>query len=228
MDGKFQTSFIPKKPVVSAERSRNSGMSLFMIVSIFIFAVSLALAGLVFFGQRYLSSQLEKDKQNFSKAQENFDSITIETLVKLSKRIESAKKILNKHRAILPIFDFLETKTLENIRFKTVNVSFSEDGIPKLDIKGEAKNFSAVALQSDVFSESKELKNSIMSDVDLALTGGVTFNFTSEVDPNLALYKTVYSNDEKETETETETEAETETVETESFNSQDEQDISNL
>ena len=77
MDGKFQTSFIPKKPIVSAAQERSSGMSLFMFVSIFIFIVSLALAGFVFVGQKYLSAQLEKDKQNFSKAQDMFDSITV-------------------------------------------------------------------------------------------------------------------------------------------------------
>lgn len=189
MEGKFQTSFIPKKPVVSAVPARSSGMSLFMVVSIFIFVISLALAGLVFAGQRYLSSQLEKDKESFAKAQENFDSTTVETLVKLSKRIESAKKILNKHIAVLPIFDFLESKTLKNIRFKTVEISFSENGIANIDMKGEAKNFSAVALQSDVFAESKELKNPIISGIDLTLTGGVSFNFESSVDSSFVLYK---------------------------------------
>jgi hypothetical protein len=46
-----------------------------------------------------------------------------------------------------------------------------------------------VALQSDGVAESKELKNPIISDIDLTLTGGVTFNFRSEVDPSLVLYK---------------------------------------
>ena len=189
MDGKFQTSFIPKKPVVSAARARGPGMSLFMVVSIFIFVVSLALAGLVFAGQRYLAAQLEKDKESFAEMQDDFDALTVETFVKLDKRIESAKKILGKHIAVLPIFDFLESKTLKNVRLKTVDVSFLENGSASLDIKGEAKNFSAVALQSDVFAESKELKNPIISDIDLTLTGGISFNFKSEVDPSLVLYK---------------------------------------
>ena len=189
MDGKFQTSFIPKKPVVSSERVRSSGASLFMAISIFVFIVSLALAGLVFAGQKYLSSQLEKDKKSFAKAQEIFDSLTVETLVKLDKRIESAKKILEKHIAILPIFDFLESKTLKNVRFKSLKISFSENGVAEIEMKGEAKNFSAVALQSDVFAESKELKNPIISDIDLTLAGGVSFNFKSEADPSFVLYK---------------------------------------
>lgn len=194
MDGKFQTSFIPKKPIVSGAEERSSGMSLFMFVSIFIFIVSLALAGFVFVGQKYLSAQLEKDKQNFSKAQDMFDSITVETLVKLDKRIESAKKILAKHIALSPVFDFLESKTLKNIRFKTVEISFAENGVAKLDMKGEARNFSAVALQSDVFAESKELKNPVISDIDLTLSGGVSFNFKSEVDPSSVLYGNSFVN----------------------------------
>lgn len=189
MDGKFQTSFIPKKPVVSAVRTKGSGMSLFMVVSIFVFVVSLVCAGLVFAGQKYLSDRLAKDKESFKKAQEIFDPLTVDTLVRLDRRIESAKKILSRHIAILPIFDYLESKTLKNIRFKSMDMLFLENGAAGLDMKGEAKNFSAVALQSDVFAESKELKNPIISDIDLTLTGGVTFNFKSEVDQELVLYK---------------------------------------
>lgn len=189
MDGKFQTSFIPKKPVVSAVRTKGPSMSLFMLVSIFVFVVSLVCAGLVFAGKKYLSDQLAKDQESFRKAQEIFDPLTVDTLVKLDKRIESAKKILSRHIAILPIFDYLESKTLKNVRFKTMNVLFLESGVAGLDMKGEAKNFSAVALQSDVFAESKELKSPIISDIDLSLTGGVTFSFKSEVDPNVVLYR---------------------------------------
>lgn len=189
MDGKFQTSFIPKKPVVSTIRTKGDGVSLFMLVSIFVFVVSLVCAGLVFAGQKYLLDQLEKDKDNFKKAQEIFDPLTVDTLVKTDGRIESVKKILNKHIAILPIFDYLESKTLKNISFKNVKIVFSENGVAELDMKGEAKNFSAVALQSDVFAESKELKNPLISDIDLSLAGVVTFNFKTEVDPNYVLYK---------------------------------------
>ena len=56
------------------------------------FFVSLILTGAVFGGKKYLSSQLEKDKATFVKTQEAFDTLTIDTLVKLDKRIESAKK----------------------------------------------------------------------------------------------------------------------------------------
>lgn len=189
MDGKFQTSFIPKKPLDSPERSRKSGASLFMTGSIFIFIVSLALAGAVFGGQKYLSSQLIKDKAAFDKVQGEFDSVTVDYLVKLSKKIEIAKDILGKHTAILPIFDYLQANTYKTARFKSMDLSFSGDNVIELDMKGEAKSFGAVALQSDLFAQNKDFKNPIIFDADMALTGGVTFNFKTQVEPRLLLYK---------------------------------------
>lgn len=188
MDEKFQTSFIPKKPVVSSVDTSGSGRSLFMVISIFLFIVSLILAGAVFGGKKYLSSQLAKDKENFSKNQEAFDTVTVDTLVKLDKRIESAKKILKKHVAVLPLFDYLESKTLKNIRFKNMKLSFLEDNTVEVTMKGEAKNFSAVALQSDVFAENKNFISSMISDIDLSSTGNVIFNFKTQIDQAMVSY----------------------------------------
>lgn len=189
MDEKFQTSFIPKKPVISSARDKGAGMGLFMSVSIFIFIVSLILAGIVFAGQKYLSSQLEKDKQDLAKAEEAFDIKTIEELVKLDKRIKFAKNILNKHIAVLPIFDYLESNTLKNVRFKSVNLSFSDNNAVDLEMKGESNNFNALALQSDLFAENKDFKNPLISGIDLTSAGDVVFNFKSQVEPRLLLYK---------------------------------------
>ena len=188
MDGKFQTSFIPKKPVISSVGAGGSGRSLFMVISIFIFFVSLILTGAVFGGKKYLSSQLEKDKATFVKTQEAFDTLTIDTLVKLDKRIESAKKILKGHVAILPVFDYLESKTLKNVRFKNMKLSFLEDNAVEITMKGEARNFSAVALQSDVFAENKNFINSMISDIDLSPAGNVIFNFKTQIDPSMVSY----------------------------------------
>ena len=159
-----------------------------MVISIFIFFVSLILTGAVFGGKKYLSSQLEKDKATFVKTQEAFDTLTIDTLVKLDKRIESAKKILKGHVAILPVFDYLESKTLKNVRFKNMKLSFLEDNAVEITMKGEARNFSAVALQSDVFAENKNFINSMISDIDLSPAGNVIFNFKTQIDPSMVSY----------------------------------------
>lgn len=189
MDEKLQTSFIPKKPLDSPERRNKSSASLFMIGSLFIFIVSAVLAGAVFGGKKYLSDRLAKDKEDFAKAQGQFDSITVEYLIKLSKKIDLAKNVMDKHIAVLPIFDYLQANTYKYVRFKSMDLSLSDDNIIELDMKGEAKNFDAVALQSDLFAQNKDFKNPIISDVDRASTGGIIFNFKTQIEPRLLLYK---------------------------------------
>lgn len=189
MDGKLQTSFIPKTPQGTPERSGKSRTSLFMMGSIFIFIVSVVLAGAVFGGKKYLADQLVKDKEAFTEAQTKFDSETVDYLVKLSAKIDLAKGILQKHTVILPLFDYLQSNTYKLVRFKSMNLTFSAENTIDVEMKGEAKNFNVVALQSDLFALNKNFKNPIISDVDVATAGGVTFNFKTQVEPSLLLYK---------------------------------------
>lgn len=187
MDEKFKTSFIPKEPIGSPERKDKMGMGLFMLGSIFIFIVSVILAGAVFAGQKYLSAQLEKDKQSFDEAQKVFDSVTVDYLIKLSQKIELAKSVLVNHTVVLPIFDYLQSSTYKTVRFNSLKLSFSGDNLIDLDMKGEANSFDAVALQSDVFIENKNFKNPIVSDVD-RVSGNIVFSFKTQVDRVFLLY----------------------------------------
>ena len=187
MDEKFKTSFIPKEPLGSSERRDKTGMGLFMIGSIFIFIVSVVLAGAVFAGQKYLSAQLVKDKEAFAEAQKVFDSVTVDYLIKLSQKIELARKVLANHTVVLPIFDYLQSNTYKTARFSSFKLSFLEDKSINLDMKGEAKSFDAIALQSDVFIENKNFKNPIISDVD-RVTDSIVFSFKTQVDPAFILY----------------------------------------
>lgn len=187
MDEKFKTSFIPKEPMGSSERKDKMGAGLFMIGSIFIFIVSVILAGAVFAGQKYLSAQLEKDKESFDEAQKVFDSVTVDYLIKLSQKIELAKGVLANHTVVLPIFDYLQSITYKTVRFNSLKLSFSGDNLINLDMKGEANSFEVVALQSDSFIENKNFKNPIVSDVD-RIDGNIVFSFKTQIDPAFLLY----------------------------------------
>lgn len=171
----------------SSERKDKMGTGLFMIGSVFIFIVSVVLAGAVFAGQKYLSAQLVKDKANFDEAQKVFDSVTVDYLIKLSQKMELARNVLANHTVILPIFDYLQSSTYKAVRFNSIKLSFSEGNLIDLDMKGEAKSFDAVALQSDAFIENKDFKNPIVSDVD-RVGDSIVFSFKTQVDPTFLLY----------------------------------------
>ena len=56
-------------------------------------------------------------------------------------------------------------------------------------LEGEARSYSSVALQSDIFGDNKYLKNPIFSNLGLAKSGDVTFNLELNLDPSVMLYK---------------------------------------
>lgn len=190
-----QTSFIPKKSVLPTTGSAlaPSSISIFLLVAIIIFIVTIALSLGVFFYQRYLVSEVVKKNASLVKSKNAFDTSSIEEIIKLSKRIEASKDILGKHTLLSPIFKALEEKTLANVRFSSFSYESKKGSDIFLSLKGEAKGFNAVALQSDVFGEDPLFKNPIFSDLSLDESGNVIFKFRAALDPKSLLYANVLS-----------------------------------
>jgi hypothetical protein len=55
-------------------------------------------------------------------------------------------------------------------------------------MKGRAKSYASVALQSDVFAEIPFLKEQLFENPNLDPQGNVTFDYSAEVDPSLLSY----------------------------------------
>ena len=113
----MQTSFIPKKPIIESQ-STGSGVSLFLLLSIILFIVALALAGGVWLWKGALVSQIEKDKAALVAAKDSYEEATINPLIRLDSRIEQSKLLLAKHIAVSPVFIMLEKNVLRNIQLK--------------------------------------------------------------------------------------------------------------
>ena len=106
MEVKMQTSFIPKKPITETT-NEGSGVSLFLLLSIIVFIVAVALAAAVFLWQKSLVAQIEKDKQALVDTKKTYEEGTIEELIRLNDRIEESKNLLAKHIAVTPVFVLL-------------------------------------------------------------------------------------------------------------------------
>jgi hypothetical protein len=189
MDPKLQTSFIPKKPMVAETRAK-TGISLFFLISLIVFLTSLALGAAVYLGQKQLITNLEKDRALLARNQDAFEPLTIETLTRLDRRIEASKRLLEQHVTVSPVFALLEEKTLQTVRFRSFSFTTTPAGIV-LAMAGQARNFSSVALQSDVLGSSPFLKNTIVADLNLTSDGSVSFGFRSMIDQKLVLYKSL-------------------------------------
>jgi len=186
----MQTSFIPKKPIIESQ-STGSGVSLFLLLSIILFIVALALAGGVWLWKGALVSQIEKDKAALVAAKDSYEEATINPLIRLDSRIEQSKLLLAKHIAVSPVFIMLEKNVLRNIQLKSMKFSSGNDAKIKIDLSGTASSYDALSKQADAFgSETLRLfiSQPVISDFSPTTNGSISFNFTAMVDPKLVSY----------------------------------------
>ena len=193
MEVKMQTSFIPKKPIIESQSS-GSGVSLFLLLSVILFIVAIALAGGVWLWQKSLISQIEKDKAALLAAKDSYEEGTITPLIRLNDRIEESKNLLANHIAVSPVFTMLEKNVLKNIRLKTLNFSYGANKKIKIDLSGTASSYDALSKQADAFG-SENLRSfliqPVISDFSPTPDSSISFNFTTSVDPKLVSYKNI-------------------------------------
>ena len=192
MDNKFQTSFIPQKPMTSEPTKSSSGINLFLLISIVIFIVSLLATAGVYFLKLNLNSQIGKSAADLVSKQKDVDSQLVSSLISLDNLLYVSNDLLSRHVAISPLFQFLQANTIVNLRFKDFNFSYGNEGKILVKMSGIAKDFNAIAAQSDAFSKAgnKSITNPIFSDFTPQSDGSVSFSFSAEINPSLISYST--------------------------------------
>lgn len=193
MDPRFQTSFIPKKPVTAPVRGKASEpVSLLTVISTSIFIAAIALTGAAFGYEKILSQDIEENKATLEQAKAAFDPDLIEQIIRLDNRIDSASELLGQHVAVSNLFRLLEENTLKTVRFTSFSFDFLGGDKVTIDMDGEAAGFTSIALQSDKFNSNPIFKNTILEDLKLEETGMVSFNVVTSVDPTSIMYRQLF------------------------------------
>lgn len=192
MDPKFQSSFIPKGPAatapISASRGRKtSNMTFLGFIGLVVFIISLAAAAGVFGYTYYLKYRIDSLTSDLETARQALQYDAIEEIIRLDGRIVSARTLIGNHVIISPVFEFLETSTVKNVRFTDLLYSSGEGGLV-LTLVGEARGYGALALQADIFGQSEYLKDVSFSDISLNEQGDVAFKVTASIDPRTVSY----------------------------------------
>lgn len=200
METKFQTSFIPKKPLVSEKKAImvKGGTSILMIIATIIFLVSIASAVFSVVWANVLTKNQETYRQQLANMESRFPLADIEHLKKVNTKIDLGKKLLKNHLAVEEVFSILGQLTVEGVYFNSFTFSAPENnsGDINISLSGVAKNLFAIAYQSDIFGDSskygknKILKNPVMSDVSESSTDGtIGFSFSASINPNDLLFE---------------------------------------
>ncbi|MFH1608468.1 MAG: hypothetical protein ABH951_00410 [Patescibacteria group bacterium] len=193
MEQNFQTSFIPKKPMMTEEHvaSAKKPMGFLTTIAIFIFlAVAVASGGLYFY-KGMLQKNITSMDANLALAKERFEPAKINQLQVLGKRLESSNVILSKHIAVSPIFETLQKLTMKTVRYTKFSYEFGNEKDSKIKVmmSGQAIGYRSIALQADLFTKDKNLIDPIFSNLSLDDKGNVLFDLEFSVDPSFVDYK---------------------------------------
>ncbi|MDO8729301.1 MAG: hypothetical protein Q7K26_05470 [bacterium] len=193
MEPKFQSSFIPKGPISPIVQGASMGRrgkekSLLSFLALIIFSISVILAFGMFGYKFYLKYSIEQMGTDLENARATLQSDVIRELTRLDNRILSSQKLITEHQILSPLFSFLEMSTPKTVRFNDFHYTKTQEGLELL-IKGEARGYATLALQSDIFNKSQDFKDSIFSDLKLNAKGDVNFSFKTIIDPNLLSYQ---------------------------------------
>ncbi len=194
MEVKMQTSFIPKKPITETRPSGGGGISLFLLLAIIIFAVTILTSFGVWIFQKSLTAKIDKLNKSLADSRSSYEEKTITDLIRLNDRIEQSKVLLNKHIAVSPLFTTLENKIVKNIRLKTMKFSTDNTGKMKFTIDGVASSYDALSRQSDIFGDRvlrDFISEPVVSDFSPNIDGSISFNFNATVMPKLVTYRPV-------------------------------------
>ena len=106
--------------------------------------------------------------------------------------MDAGKSLLDNHKAVTLLFTLLEINTAQTVQFKEFSYIVGADKKIKLAMKGEARSYTAIAFQSDVFSKIEQLKNTMFTNLFIDEKGIITFDFSAEVDPSVVAYKKLF------------------------------------
>jgi hypothetical protein len=179
------TSFVPKQSLPSSGRRNRPANGVLYYVGVFVLAASIVGAGLTFGYKTYLDTVTTARKLRLEAAEKNINPVAVEDYIRLRNRIKVANLILNRHVTSSQFFTTLESLTLQNVRFQTLQLAVEEDRRASIEMRGTARSFNALAAQSAAFASEKQIRRAIFSGITVDKSGLVRFALNAELSPKL-------------------------------------------
>lgn len=189
MENSFQTSFIPKKPVISNNTVKTPRSLLLIILSFLLIVSVLASIGL-FLYKNYLTKQKETFSSQLSVVRETFEKDTIDQLALFDNRTKSAKQILEDHLVLSPLFKLIGEITIPAIQYTSFSHQSDENNF-EVQINGLAKDYRSIALQANMFNSEKShsFANVLFYNLTKDKNNNITFSLKFNVKPSLLSYQ---------------------------------------
>lgn len=191
MEPKFQTSFIPKRPIGSSQSSGNDTIrstNIFSVVATIVFIVTILVSVGLFFYKNILTNQIAQADKSIVAARADFEPEKIQELIDANARIASVKNLLENHIVVSKVLVLMQDLTVRKMRFTELDY-VNKNNDPTINITGEVQTYNALAEQQNVFLNNEFMKEPVFSDFNLGDNGYLLVKFSSRLDPSLVSYK---------------------------------------
>jgi len=192
MEPKFQTSFIPKKPISSPDGAGIAVVrrtNIFSIVASVVFIMTALVSVAMFLYKNILNEQIKKSDASVAEARLAYEPEIIQDLIDVSTKINSSKGLLENHVVASEVLNLIEELTVRRMRFDEFLYKNDGIGLPEVKMRGEVQSYNALAQQQEIFFANDYMKEPKFSGMTLAENGFVRVNFTTSLDPSLVSYK---------------------------------------
>jgi hypothetical protein len=179
------TSFVPRQSTPDQRRAQSGGHNLFLVISMFVFGLAILAAAGTYAYDRYLAHELQVKAEELAIAQRQVNEEQVEEFVRLRDRLTYGRDLLGNHIALSQVFDVLEAQTLASVRFTNLDLTVADDHTAQIEIEGTARNFNALAAQSNAFAAEKGIRRAIFSGIIVNPNKTVNFRLTADLDAKL-------------------------------------------
>lgn len=189
MDEKL--SFIPKKNLNYRPSARRGGGGGFVLFAFLIFVISSALWGSLFVYKKSLNDNALALKETIKKQKSALEESTINEVAVFADKISVVKKLLDNHRAVSNVLDFLQDFTMKDVKFNDMSYSFSDSagaGELSLSLSGITRSYASLAVQIQALEKNNQVKRVSVSGLSADAKGGVKFNLKIIIDSAISAY----------------------------------------
>lgn len=148
MPNTFETSFIPKQPLLKIEGNsqRRESVNVALVVSLIIFFVTASVAGGLYFWKGKVFETVRERAVELKDAEKNFNIDDINTYKRLQISLDTAKRLVDEHTIFSVAFNIIEDQTAKNIALTSLTYGQEPLGV-SLVLSGQAPSYSALYFQ---------------------------------------------------------------------------------
>jgi hypothetical protein len=190
MENSFQTSFIPKKSVISDPYRSKLPRSLFLVLSIFLLVITILASVGLFLYKSNLIKQRDSLSLSLAEIRDSFEKDTVDELLTFNKRTDLAKRILDNHIIISPFFNLLGELTIPSVQYTSFKNENTKGNVV-IEMKGIARDYRSIALQAEIFNSPKAsvLNDVLFFNLVKDKNNNVTFDLRFNIKPSFFSYK---------------------------------------